>query len=221
MTPIAGSEFTLEADAIVVPRSGRIRISRRSLQFARHRRRAPLDRRASATSADGVFAGGDVASTARFVTQAIGMGQRAAQEIDRGCTGRTDADAGRADRARRRARVDQHLLLPACGARDGAPARRPNSASRPMRKSSSASKLDEALAEAGALLFLRHLHFLRQLLHLLPGHGDQARWTGGYVVLTDYCKGCGLCVEECPTGSIACTRNAMKSGDARAKRACC
>ena len=25
---------------------------------------------------------------------------------------------------------------------------------------------------------------------------------GGYVVLTDYCKGCGLCVEECPRGSL-------------------
>jgi Pyruvate/2-oxoacid:ferredoxin oxidoreductase delta subunit len=27
-------------------------------------------------------------------------------------------------------------------------------------------------------------------------HGD------GYQVLTDYCKGCGVCVEECPTGSM-------------------
>ena len=25
---------------------------------------------------------------------------------------------------------------------------------------------------------------------------------GGYVVLTDYCKGCGICVRECPTGSM-------------------
>ena len=24
----------------------------------------------------------------------------------------------------------------------------------------------------------------------------------GYIVLTDYCKGCGLCVKECPTGSM-------------------
>ncbi|HRH89663.1 MAG TPA: 4Fe-4S binding protein, partial [Rubrivivax sp.] len=24
----------------------------------------------------------------------------------------------------------------------------------------------------------------------------------GYTVLTDYCKGCGLCVAECPTGSM-------------------
>jgi Pyruvate/2-oxoacid:ferredoxin oxidoreductase delta subunit len=25
---------------------------------------------------------------------------------------------------------------------------------------------------------------------------------GEYAVDLDYCKGCGLCVEECPTGSI-------------------
>ena len=24
----------------------------------------------------------------------------------------------------------------------------------------------------------------------------------GYAVLTDYCKGCGVCVKECPTGSM-------------------
>jgi len=24
----------------------------------------------------------------------------------------------------------------------------------------------------------------------------------GYAVLTDFCKGCGLCVKECPTGSM-------------------
>jgi Pyruvate/2-oxoacid:ferredoxin oxidoreductase delta subunit len=24
----------------------------------------------------------------------------------------------------------------------------------------------------------------------------------GYVVLSDYCKGCGLCVSECPSGSM-------------------
>ena len=24
----------------------------------------------------------------------------------------------------------------------------------------------------------------------------------GYLVLTDYCKGCGVCVKECPTGSM-------------------
>ncbi|MCL4747486.1 MAG: 4Fe-4S binding protein, partial [Burkholderiaceae bacterium] len=28
------------------------------------------------------------------------------------------------------------------------------------------------------------------------------RVPGGYEVLTDYCKGCGVCVRECPTGSM-------------------
>ena len=29
------------------------------------------------------------------------------------------------------------------------------------------------------------------------------RVAGGYAIAGDYCKGCGLCVAECPTGSIA------------------
>ena len=28
------------------------------------------------------------------------------------------------------------------------------------------------------------------------------RIDGGYEVLGEYCKGCGLCVRECPTGSM-------------------
>jgi Pyruvate/2-oxoacid:ferredoxin oxidoreductase delta subunit len=29
-----------------------------------------------------------------------------------------------------------------------------------------------------------------------------ARNDSGYTVLADYCKGCGVCVRECPTGSM-------------------
>jgi Pyruvate/2-oxoacid:ferredoxin oxidoreductase delta subunit len=28
------------------------------------------------------------------------------------------------------------------------------------------------------------------------------RVNGGYAIAEDYCKGCGLCVRECPTGSM-------------------
>jgi Pyruvate/2-oxoacid:ferredoxin oxidoreductase delta subunit len=38
-------------------------------------------------------------------------------------------------------------------------------------------------------------------VHYCPDLAVQ-REAGGYVVLTDYCKGCGLCVKECPTGSM-------------------
>jgi Pyruvate/2-oxoacid:ferredoxin oxidoreductase delta subunit len=29
------------------------------------------------------------------------------------------------------------------------------------------------------------------------------RVNGGYAIDDKYCKGCGLCVRECPTGSVA------------------
>ena len=46
-----------------------------------------------ATSLERVYAGGDVASMARFVTEAIGMGKRAAREIDRVLRARAGATA--------------------------------------------------------------------------------------------------------------------------------
>ena len=119
VTPVADSEFTLEADAIVpsigqdpdlAPLSGALEVDGALLK---------VDRR-QATSAERVYAGGDVASMARFVTEAIGMGKRAAREIDRMLRGSAQWRGWRRrrcrrrcrGRARRRARGDQHLLLP-------------------------------------------------------------------------------------------------------------
>ena len=54
------------------------------------------------------------------------------------------------------------------------------------------------------LLQLRHLQCLRQLL---PGlsralHRAFERSNGLYKILVDYCKGCRVCIEECPTGCL-------------------
>ena len=55
-----------------------------------------------------------------------------------------------------------------------------------------------------ALHELRRLHRVRQLLHLLSRHGHQEGRPADehYVVLDQYCKGCGLCVAECPRGAV-------------------
>jgi Pyruvate/2-oxoacid:ferredoxin oxidoreductase delta subunit len=31
------------------------------------------------------------------------------------------------------------------------------------------------------------------------------RVSGGYEIAAEYCKGCGLCVAECPTGALGMT----------------
>ena len=52
---------------------------------------------------------------------------------------------------------------------------------------------------------VRQLLRLRQLLRRVPRQrGDQDRPGGAYEyeIDLDFCKGCGICVEECPCGAI-------------------
>jgi len=199
VTPIAGSEFRLEADAIVAS----IGQDPDLAPFA-----AALDtegalisaRACQGTSAERVYAGGDVASMARFVTEAIGMGQRAAQEIDRELTGRTDSDAG--------AWTEPVVALPAINTFYYPEQARATERRLPPEQRIATNAevqiglaLDEALAEAGRCFSCGTCIHCDNCVIYCP---DLAvtRTDDGYVVLTDYCKGCGLCVKECPTGSM-------------------
>ena len=62
-------------------------------------------------------------------------------------------------------------------------------------------ELEQALAEAGRCFSCGTCTQCDNCFHYCP---DLAivRVPGGYSVLTDYCKGCGICVKECPTGSM-------------------
>ena len=53
-----------------------------------------------------------------------------------------------------------------------------------------------------ALFLLRPLHALRHLPDLLSGRRDLARRETGYRIDGDYCKGCGMCVAECPRSAM-------------------
>jgi glutamate synthase (NADPH/NADH) small chain len=77
LTPIDGSGFALAADAIVTSIGQDPELSVLGEGFAAAGGLLKTDAQL-ATSADGVYAGGDLTSMARFVTEAIGMGKRAA-----------------------------------------------------------------------------------------------------------------------------------------------
>ena len=47
------------------------------------------------------------------------------------------------------------------------------------------------------MLLVRPLHPVRHVHGLLP-EGIIERRAQGYEVLLDFCKGCGICVTECP-----------------------
>jgi 2-oxoacid:acceptor oxidoreductase delta subunit (pyruvate/2-ketoisovalerate family) len=152
-----------------------------------------------ATSAEGVFAGGDVASNARFVTQAIGMGRRAALEIDR----RLQACAAQAEGA------PQPLPFKAIntyyypGAARAQSARLDPAARRHGHAEVQLGlETGQALAEAARCFSCGRCIACDNCFYYCPDMAIR-RVAGGYAVDADYCKGCGLCVRECPTGSIA------------------
>jgi NADPH-dependent glutamate synthase beta subunit-like oxidoreductase len=205
VTPIPGSEFTLTADA-VVPAIGQDPELAAVQSFARAEGALLWTDAAGATGTDGVFAGGDVASTARFVTEAIGMGRRAAREIDRRLQGRDAAGEG----------GGKTLPLAAINT----PLAAINTFYYPRAARSASAHLEpaerlhghaevqlgleagQALAEAARCFSCGHCISCDNCFYYCP---DMAisRVPGGYAVAGDYCKGCGLCVQECPTGSIA------------------
>lgn len=197
-TPIPGSEFTLEADA-VLPAIGQdpdLAVLRPLLDVEGALVRTDARR---ATSLSGVFAGGDVASNARFVTQAIGMGKDAALEIDRSLMG---------DVALRGA---AEAPVPAGAINTFYHPRAPRAASRlrPLKERlpgyaevKGGFAAAQALAEAARCFSCGRCTFCDNCLQYCPDMAVR-QIPGGYAIAAEYCKGCGLCVQECPTGSIA------------------
>jgi NADPH-dependent glutamate synthase beta subunit-like oxidoreductase/ferredoxin len=198
VTPIANSEFALLADSIITsvgqdpelaPFAGTLAVDGALLK---------IDSR-QATSETRVYAGGDVASTARFVTEAIGMGKRAAQAIDCELRGGVRTNGRQNESivgitsintfyfARQARAVEQRLPVAKRVARDAEVAL--------------GFDLDEALGEFARCFSCGTCITCDNCVVYCPDLAVK-REGDGYAVLVDYCKGCGLCVKECPTGSM-------------------
>jgi Pyruvate/2-oxoacid:ferredoxin oxidoreductase delta subunit len=146
-----------------------------------------------------VWAGGDLASMARFVTEAIGMGKRAALDIDRVLRG-ADAPAP--------ADVVPGVAIDAIALHYHPREARVAEQRRPAAERVASGlevqlglELEQALAEAARCFSCGSCTHCDNCFHYCPDLAIR-RVDGGYQVLTDYCKGCGMCVKECPTGSI-------------------
>ncbi|MEP7181435.1 MAG: NAD(P)-binding protein [Betaproteobacteria bacterium] len=202
VTPVDGSEFTLPADAVVpsIGQDPELALVQPTLDA--DGALLKVDRR-QATSVAGVYAGGDVASMARFVTEAIGMGKRAAREIDLAFRGSVDdgaADSRRdAEAVVELAKINTFYYPPQARSAE----RRQDVA---QRLSGDAEvqigfDLEQALAETERCFSCGTCILCDNCVHYCPDLAVK-READGYLVLTDYCKGCGICVKECPTGSM-------------------
>ena len=199
VTPIAESEFTLDADAIVVSIGQDPDLAPFSAAFETEGALLKANQR-QATSLDRVYAGGDVASMARFVTEAIGMGKRAALEVDRVLRG----NAQGADDADAEPVVELAAINTFYYPRQARAVEQRLPAAERLASGSEVQigfDLEQALAETERCFSCGTCIECDNCVHYCPDLAVK-REAGGYLVLTDYCKGCGVCVKECPTGSM-------------------
>jgi NADPH-dependent glutamate synthase beta subunit-like oxidoreductase len=198
VTEIAGSEFELAGDAIVCAIGQDPDLAGLAPLVETDGMLIRTDAR-HATSLAGVYAGGDVASTARFVTHAIGAGKEAARRIDCALQGEADAPGETAD-AVPFGDINTFYFAPAARARSARLAR----AERLQGYDEVERALEpgEAHAEAVRCFSCGNCLFCDNCFYHCPDMAVR-RVPGGYSISADYCKGCGLCVQECPTGSIA------------------
>ena len=183
-----------------------------------------VDRESLATSADWIYAGGDVAFGPRNLIDAIGDGRRAAASIHRQIAGEEPPvpvpSAGR--------KLLPIVEVPRTATPDYTeyprvpiPAELDRSAGSARPRSSSGTREEQAREEASRCLqcFLNimlepsHLHPLRRLRRHLPRElhphhphgGDRGRRrhrdpSSALIIQEELCIRCGLCVDRCPDG---------------------
>jgi NADPH-dependent glutamate synthase beta subunit-like oxidoreductase len=153
------------------------------------------------TARPGVFAGGDAVPGERSVTVGVGHGRRAAEQIDAWLAGR----AVEPPAERRRADFDR---LNTWYFADAARSHRPTLET--IRRQSTFDEVVQGLEPANALYEARRCLSCGTCFSCDNCYGvcpDDAVLKIGrpgepYLIDLDYCKGCGLCAAECPSGAI-------------------
>jgi NADPH-dependent glutamate synthase beta subunit-like oxidoreductase len=211
---IEGSEFTLEADSIVssigqdpdLTELGKLVDSNGALIKINEQQR---------TSIDGLFAGGDAASMERFVTHAFGMGKDVAREIDHYLYPDIAVDNKKRinrylqeERTARSRDSSADVNMDAINtyyydnlARENQLTVSVEERLKNFNETQLNFSVDTALKEVERCFSCGNCIFCDNCVYYCP---DMAitKTEHGYEVNDNFCKGCGLCVNECPTGSI-------------------
>lgn len=204
VTPIANSGFTLPADAIISSIGQDPELALLGKGFASAGGLLQTDSRL-ATSSAGVYAGGDMTSLARFVTEAIGMGQRAAhaiaQELSQRHASTNPVPAPLYENEPTVALAAISTFYHPKHARAQSELLDVQQRLQLGTEVQLGLALEQALAESERCFSCGTCIHCDNCVVYCPDMAVK-RVGEGYLVLTDYCKGCGLCVKECPTGSM-------------------
>ena len=196
VTPVDGSAFILSADGIIpaIGQDADLSLIEGVVSYADGI--ASVDAKGR-TSREKFFAGGDLASGDRFVSHAIGMGKHAAQEILKGLKVAPPP-------------VSDAQTVPFQGINTAYQISAPRHVQTDLPVAARAAGFEEvqqtlgtaaAMAESLRCFSCGTCTECDNCFHYCP---DMAisKVKGGYLVSSDYCKGCGLCVAECPTGAV-------------------
>ena len=154
------------------------------------------------TGHPGIFAGGDMVPAERTVTVGIGHGKKAARNIDAWLCGAVHHPEPRHELATfERLNTWYDSDAPAQAEPELDAARRQSSFDEVV------GGLDEgnAVFEARRCLSCGNCFACDNCYGVCPDNAIRKLEPGtayGYEVDLDYCKGCGLCVAECPAGAI-------------------
>jgi len=222
--PIEGSNFTLPVDAVISAIGETPDFSFLPEELRQSTGSLPVDE-TGATGVKGVFAGGDIVAQPRTVSYAIGSGKKAAMAIDATLRGKNAVEALRSARWGEKGSLSMARYKK--GGTDGiAPEVIPFSALNtayfkrqarqrkeklPLsRRTSGFSEVNPGLSPASALYEAKRCfncgvcNLCHNCFIYCPDLAISARPDKqGYDINYDYCKGCCICVEECPRGAIS------------------
>ena len=197
--PIPGSTFSVDAQEAFTAIGEDVETEALADFVAAANGRLQADRWGR-TGRRAIFAGGDAATGAGTVVEAIGSGRRAAETIDGYFNGQDPVETGQAERV---GQADLNVFYFGRAARAHPGLLETGSAIAGFSEVVGNLSWDEAMAEAQRCLTCGSCTTCDTCLVFCPDAAIErnpmraaTRWT------LAHCKGCGICVEECPRGAM-------------------
>ncbi len=198
--PVEGETFTVELDTLIGATGAQVDLAPFKDFFEASQSLLKVDA-AQAASREGFYAGGDLTSTDRYVSAAIGAGRRAATAIARSL-GVDEEDVETEQEPVHFADVNTFYFPSTPTLKTSKEPAAVRAAD--FREVEPGINVNDAAAEAGRCFSCGTCLYCDNCFYFCPDMAVQRdeNLAEGYRVIDQYCKGCGLCAAECPRGVI-------------------